>query len=110
MSARWPGRYGSRLSRGGGLLWWGGQPEPVEPVPTQGEEIRELADGGERDPAEQLDGDVSLPPTQVQLDRLGEPREVVDAHDHVAGSIGGVGLARVGQHRGVRAAEVEEVA
>src|SRR6185295_5691020 len=107
---RWSGRRWSRLSRCGGLLCRGGQPEPVEPVPTEREEIRELTDGGKGNSAEELHGHVALPAAQVQLDRLGESREVVDADDHVGAAgallLGAGVLAGVRQHGRVGAPEV----
>src|SRR4249919_2337349 len=89
-------RCGCHRSRGGGLLGWRGEPEPVEPVPTQGQQIRQLTYRRERDSAQELDGDMALPATQVELDGLREAREVVDAHDDVGLVLGAV-LARVGE-------------
>ena len=70
-----------------------GQLEPVEAVPGEGEQVGQLADPRELDPAGQLDRRVALEPAQVELDRLREPGQVVDAqHDVVAE------LAHEGQH------------
>ena len=50
---------------------------------AEGEEVRQLADLREPHATEKLDGFDSLPTTQVELDWLGEAREVVDAQDDV---------------------------
>src|SRR5690606_31318152 len=60
------------------------QPEPVETMWPEGEEVRQLTYGREPHASEQLYRLHALEPPQVQLNRLGEPRQVVDAqHDVV---------------------------
>src|SRR5712691_10485473 len=57
--------------------------EPVEAVTGQGEQVTELPDRREDDPAHALHrGDPPESP-QVEFDRLREPRQVVDAQDAV---------------------------
>ncbi len=80
-------------------------------MPTQGEQVGELADRREWHAPEQLDGDLARQAGQLELDRLSEPAEVVDAeHDAVSE------LSEEGQHRGVlgredlERAEPEDVA
>src|SRR5690606_30264180 len=79
-----------------------GEPEPVEAVPPEGQQIRQFPDGGEAHPAEQLDRMAPLEGAEIQLGRLREPGEVVDAQDEVVlvlaqeGEDGGVGGGQFG--------------
>src|SRR5215467_16032507 len=57
--------------------------EPVEAVAGQGQQVAELADRREDHASHALDRRDALEPAQVQLDRLREPGQVVDAQDHV---------------------------
>src|SRR3954463_1807991 len=56
-----------------------GEREPIEPVPGQCQEVRQLADLRERPAAGELVGVAALPRRQVQLHRLREAGHVVDA-------------------------------
>ena len=62
----------------------------------------------ERDAAEQLDGHHPLEPAQVELDRLREAGQVVDADDDLGRAVVGLVLAGIAEHRRVGAAEVGE--
>src|SRR3712207_1348961 len=55
------------------------EPEPVEAVRAEGQEVGQLADGRKAGLAEQLDRHVVAEAVEVELDRLAEAREVV--HD-----------------------------
>ncbi len=72
--------------------------EPVERVRAEGEEVGQLADGGEAGVPEDLDGRAAREAGEVELDGLGEAREV--GHDEdvlaVAGAEEGEGLGVVG--------------
>src|SRR5918999_2801258 len=59
--------------------------EPEEAARPEREQIRELADPRERGVAEHLDRNAALERREVELDRLGRAREVVDAEHHVLG-------------------------
>ncbi|OSY49953.1 hypothetical protein BG846_04419 [Streptomyces fradiae ATCC 10745 = DSM 40063] len=74
-------------------------------MPGEGQQIGQLADGGEAHPADQLHGVEAVEPPQVQLGRLREAREVVHAHHQVVAVLaeeGEDGRVRRGQ-LGVRA-------
>ena len=74
-------------------------------MPRQRQQVREFPDPGESHVPDHLDGLVALPPPQVELDRLREPGEVVDAQDCVVAEV-----AAEREHAGVAAAEVAEAA
>src|SRR5262252_5642876 len=77
---------GRGVSAGG--LRRGLEREPVEAVTGQREQVAELPDGRERDPAHALDGSVPGELAQVEFDRLRIPRQVVDAEDGAPGGSG----------------------
>src|SRR5687767_6860944 len=82
------------------------QLEPEEVVRAQGQQIRQVADAGEVDPPDELDRLPSGEARQVELDVLGESRQVGDAQDRHA-----VVLAQVGENAAVlRMEEVERAA
>src|SRR6187397_1831165 len=58
-----------------------GQLEPEEVVGAQREQIRQIADVREVDPADELDRDTAAIAREVELDVLREAREVRDAED-----------------------------
>ena len=62
------------------------QLEPVEAVGAERHPVGRRAHGRERYPSEQLDGRALGPPGQVELGRLGEPAQVVDAEHRVGSS------------------------
>ena len=88
----------------------GRQPEPVEAVGAERQQVGQLADLREADPAEQLDRGDALEAPQVELHRLREPGQVVDAEHGVGGAVLGDVLADVAEHARVGATEVAEVA
>src|SRR5580658_6724963 len=87
-----PATYlGSRLGVLAGVVAFGAGPvfaggrelEPVEPVPGQRQQVAELADLRERHPAHALHRRDADEAAQVELHRLREPGQVVDAQDAV---------------------------
>ena len=63
----------------------GDQPEPVEAVRRERDEVRQLTDRRERRPPEQLYRGHALPALQGQLGRLGETRQVAHAQARCRG-------------------------
>src|SRR5512133_2990670 len=59
----------------------GHQSEPEEVVRTECEQVRQLTDARERILAPKLERHETVEVSQVELDELGEPREVVDAEN-----------------------------
>src|SRR5688500_12385139 len=53
------------------------QPDPVEAVAAEGQQVGKLADLREADAADELDRHDTLPAAQVELDGLREPGQVV---------------------------------
>src|SRR5208282_41181 len=84
---RWPpgARSRPRSELPPELPWRGDRQElePVKAVAGQSQQVAELADRREDHPAHALDRRDAPEPAQVQLDRLREPGQVVDAQDHV---------------------------
>ena len=64
-------------------LLWAAQLEPVEPVTRQGQQVGQLTDRRKLNVPGHLDRRVPGPVLQVQLDRLREPGQVVDAEHGV---------------------------
>ena len=79
-----PGGAGNRLA--GPVDSRRPQPEPVEAVAREGEQVGQFADGREADPADQLDRVASVERPQVELGGLGEAGEVVHAQHEVVPS------------------------
>src|SRR5258708_35873830 len=73
--------------------------KPVETVPWQREEVAQLTDGRERDPAHALDRGVAVEPAQVELHRLREPRQIVHAQDRVTFGAGRPGIGGLPDER-----------
>src|SRR6188472_1261447 len=69
-----------------------GQLEPEEVVWTERQEVGQLADAREVDPPDELDRDPPFVSREIELDVLGEARQVRDAEDRDA-----LVLAHVGQ-------------
>src|SRR5579862_2656398 len=85
------------------------QLEPEEPPRPESEEIRKLSDPREARPAEHLLRDHSLPPREIELDRLGRARRVVHAEDGVVLVAADVGEdARVVRAQRLVCAEAED--
>src|SRR3954452_23362958 len=79
------------------LLGYGWQGEPIEPMPRERQKIRKFANRWKRNSAHGLDGNRPLESAKVELHRLREPGEVVDAEDPVVAVLPHVGEdARVG--------------
>src|SRR5262245_16989862 len=104
---RWPGSQAASASDGGvfdaiaqrtrcPLL----QPEPVEAVGTQRQEVRLLADGREARLAEQLQGHGAAVARQIQRGRLGALREIGNDQDRLVAV-----LPVEGQHGGIEGPE-----
>src|ERR1700722_20179837 len=83
------------------------QLEPVEPMARQCQQIGQVADARELDMPGELDRRVTAPMLQVQLEGLGETRQIVHAEHDVAVIRR---LAQERQHRRVGAAKLLEAA
>src|SRR5664279_677540 len=70
-------------------------------MPGDGEQVGQLPDAGEAHAADQFHRGATLVPAKVQLDRLREPGEVVDAQHQVVAE-----LSDESQHAGVGRAEL----
>src|SRR5450756_2505672 len=65
--------------------------KPIEAMTRQSQQVRKLADARERNASHALNRGDTHEPAQVKLDRLREPRQVVNAEDPVC---------RIELHRG----------
>src|SRR6202034_2640879 len=81
------------------------QLEPVEPMARQGQQIGQVSDARELDMPSELDRRVTAPMLQVQLERLGETRQMIHAEHDVAVIRR---LTQKRQHRRVGAAQLLE--
>src|SRR5262245_8783098 len=79
------------------------QPEPIETVASNREQVWQLADPREAHPAEQLNRLDPLPFTQVKLDWLRKAGEIVHAEHEIVAE-----LSDIGEHARVAAPKIRE--
>src|SRR5437660_2727291 len=87
-----------------------GDLEPVEAVAGQGQQVGQLTDRREVNPAGQLDRRVSVVLRQIQFYWLREAGEIVDTEDQILLAAGVDPSSQVGQHARVGRPALVEIA